>query len=147
MKNVQRLVLAACALAAAANNAHAAPAPTAEAEVHSTTPTTWGWFYNKPISWINETGKKSNLRPIKITSNGEPAKGTLGDPKLNVLFVRNAGAYKVQDWIVVDRSKSDASNFNVPAFRISQWRVTSLAWLNTKIRTQSWLIGAWPRFK
>lgn len=128
MKNVQRLILAACALAAAANNAHAAPAPTAESEIHSTEPTVWGWYYNRPISWINEEGKKSGLRPIKITSNGEPAKGTLGDPKLNVLFVRNAGAYKVQDWMIVDRSKSDASNFNVPAFRLSNWRVTGLAW-------------------
>lgn len=97
--------------------------PIAEAEVISTAETRWGWYFNVTAAWINENGKKSNLRPFKLVPNG----AIEYEPRYHVLFVRNDGVYKVDDWQVVIRTMDNLSKLDQPAFRLTGWRVTNIA--------------------
>jgi CubicO group peptidase (beta-lactamase class C family) len=85
----------------------------------------WGWYYNKTAEEINEMGQQSNLRPITITSTGQ----TETHPHFNVLFVRNAGVYKVDEWqVVASRTEDNANKLSSNDFRKSLWRVSGVAW-------------------
>ena len=102
-----------------------ADTPVPESETNSTKQTVWGWYYNKTAEEINEMGQQSNLRPITITSTGQ----TETHPHFNVLFVRNAGVYKVDEWqVVASRTEDNANKLTSNDFRKSLWRVSGVAW-------------------
>src|SRR5262245_34745180 len=86
----------AAASSTSTTTAYAPPTPVAESEIYSTAETRWGWYYNQTAEWINENGKKSNMRPFKLVPNG----AIEYEPRYHVLFVRNEGAYRVDDWQV-----------------------------------------------
>jgi CubicO group peptidase (beta-lactamase class C family) len=102
-----------------------ADVPVAESETNATNETVWGWYYNKTADEINQMGKQSNLRPITLVPNLVAE----SNPHFGVLFVRNAGVYKVDDWqVVASRTLDGAKQLETPAFRSTNWRVASLTW-------------------
>jgi CubicO group peptidase (beta-lactamase class C family) len=99
--------------------------PLAESEITSTKATGWAWYYGKTVQEINDLGKQNNLRPITLTQSGSPQ----SDPHFNVLFVKNVGVYKVDQWQVVgSRTAEAAKQLDSPAFRKTNWRISGVAW-------------------
>lgn len=104
-------------------------APVAEAERNASAQTLWGWYYHQTAEQINELGKANNLRPFNLVPNGL-AEHT---PRFHVLFVKNAGAYEVAEWqVVANRDRKDAAALSSEAFRSTGWRVTNIAWHQSK---------------
>jgi CubicO group peptidase (beta-lactamase class C family) len=106
----------------AINPASMVAAPVAEAESNLTSQINWGWYYNQTAAQIN-AAKKDGSRPIALIPNGEIET----EPRYHVLYVKNAGDYKVDDWQVVIRDLDNAAKLPTPAFRSSGWRVTNVA--------------------
>lgn len=96
--------------------------PIPEAESTSTEQTGWGWWYNQTVAQIN-AAKSNGSRPINLIPNGLVE----AEPRYHVLYVKNDGAYRVDDWLVVARTPENVAQLSTPAFRSSGWRITNIA--------------------
>ena len=103
-------------------------APVAEAESNSTKETKWGWYYNQTADQIN-AAKANGNRPVQLIPNGEIE----AVPRYHVLYVKNSGDYKVDDWTVVIRTMENAATIPSATFRSSGWRVTNIALHEVKV--------------